>query len=102
MARGHKSSGVFRVILRIWSSSRLAYIHFHSSTAVYAIEGIGIVLPVENKMKHPQHFLHRFGVLNTAICSITILYNITGFFGYALYGEETKGSITLNLPNDQM
>ncbi|EDS35423.1 proton-coupled amino acid transporter 1 [Culex quinquefasciatus] len=71
-------------------------------TAVYAIEGIGIVLPVENKMKHPQHFLHRFGVLNIAICSITILYNITGFFGYALYGEETKGSITLNLPNDQI
>ncbi|EAT44709.1 AAEL003956-PA [Aedes aegypti] len=71
-------------------------------TAVYAIEGIGIVLPVENKMKQPQHFLQTFGVANFAICFITILYNIVGFFGYATYGEGTKGSVTLNLPNDEL
>lgn len=71
-------------------------------TAVYAIEGIGIVLPVENKMKHPQHFLQPFGVANVAICFITIMYTIVGFFGYATYGPETKGSVTLNLPNDEL
>ncbi|XP_065091968.1 proton-coupled amino acid transporter-like protein CG1139 [Ochlerotatus camptorhynchus] len=71
-------------------------------TAVYAIEGIGIVLPVENKMKHPQHFLQPFGVANVAICFITIMYTIVGFFGYATYGQETKGSVTLNLPNDEL
>lgn len=69
---------------------------------MYAIEGIGIVLPVENKMKQPQHFLQTFGVANFAICFITILYNIVGFFGYATYGEGTKGSVTLNLPNDEL
>ncbi|KXJ67981.1 hypothetical protein RP20_CCG006907 [Aedes albopictus] len=71
-------------------------------TAVYAIEGIGIVLPVENKMKQPQHFLQTFGVANFAICFITIMYNIVGFFGYATYGEITKGSVTLNLPNEEL
>ncbi|XP_058829715.1 proton-coupled amino acid transporter-like protein CG1139 [Topomyia yanbarensis] len=70
--------------------------------AVYAIEGIGIVLPVENKMKHPQHFLHPVGVVNLGICFISILYVITGFFGYALYGPKTKGSVTLNLPNEEI
>ncbi|XP_058462013.1 proton-coupled amino acid transporter-like protein CG1139 [Malaya genurostris] len=70
--------------------------------AVYAIEGIGIVLPVENKMKHPQHFLHPVGVVNAGICFITLLYIVTGFFGYALYGPDTKGSVTLNLPNEEI
>ncbi|XP_055629907.1 proton-coupled amino acid transporter-like protein pathetic isoform X2 [Toxorhynchites rutilus septentrionalis] len=71
-------------------------------TVVYAIEGMGIVLPVENKMKHPQHFLHPFGVINIAISFISTMYIITGFFGYARYGPDTKGSVTLNLPNDEI
>ncbi|XP_062565546.1 proton-coupled amino acid transporter-like protein CG1139 isoform X2 [Armigeres subalbatus] len=71
-------------------------------TVVYAIEGIGIVLPVENKMKQPQHFLQTFGVANFAIGFITVMYNIVGFFGYATYGEDTKGSVTLNLPTDEL
>ncbi|XP_053687700.1 proton-coupled amino acid transporter-like protein CG1139 [Sabethes cyaneus] len=70
--------------------------------AVYAIEGIGIVLPVENKMKHPHDFLKPIGIVNLGICFISILYVITGFFGYARYGPNTKGSITLNLPNEEL
>ena len=51
-------------------------------------------------MKHPQYFLGIRGVLTAAIGFLTILYVVTGFFGYAAYGEDTKGSVTLNLPRE--
>ncbi|XP_053686202.1 proton-coupled amino acid transporter-like protein CG1139 [Sabethes cyaneus] len=71
------------------------------STVLFAIQGIRYVLPIENKMQHPEHFLGSFGVLNIAISLLTVLYTITGFFGYVSYGEKTKGSVTLNLPENK-
>ncbi|XP_055527153.1 proton-coupled amino acid transporter-like protein pathetic isoform X2 [Wyeomyia smithii] len=73
---------------------------FFMSTVLYAIQGIRYVLPIENNMKHPEHFLGVCGVLSKAIGFLTILYVVTGFFGYACYGEDTKGSVTLNLPKE--
>ncbi|XP_058118854.1 proton-coupled amino acid transporter-like protein CG1139 [Anopheles coustani] len=70
-------------------------------TVVYAVEGIGVVLPVENKMKHPEHFLACPGVLGVVLSFITVLYNVTGFFGYARYGAATHATVTLDLPNDE-
>ncbi|XP_065087440.1 proton-coupled amino acid transporter-like protein CG1139 [Ochlerotatus camptorhynchus] len=70
------------------------------STVLFAISGINTVLPVENNMKHPKHFLRTFGVMQCAFGFLTVFYGITGFFGYAKYGEATMGSITLNLPSD--
>nr|XP_029724243.1 proton-coupled amino acid transporter-like protein CG1139 [Aedes albopictus] len=70
------------------------------STVLFAISGINTVLPVENNMKHPKYFLRPFGVMQSAFGCLTVLYAITGFFGYAQYGEDTKASITLNLPSD--
>ncbi|XP_058834183.1 proton-coupled amino acid transporter-like protein CG1139 [Topomyia yanbarensis] len=72
---------------------------FFMSTVLYAIQGIRYVLPIENNMKHPEHFLGPCGVLSKAIGFLTVLYVVTGFFGYARYGEDTKGSVTLNLPS---
>ncbi|EAT42635.1 AAEL005855-PA [Aedes aegypti] len=70
------------------------------STVLFAISGINTVLPVENNMKHPEHFLRPFGVMQTAFGCLTVLYGVTGFFGYAQFGNATKASITLNLPSD--
>ncbi|CAG0914220.1 unnamed protein product [Notodromas monacha] len=67
-------------------------------TAIYAFEGIGIVLPLENKMKRPADFVGCTGVLNTGMVLVTCLYTAMGFFGYLQYGDDVKGSITLNLP----
>ncbi|KAK7869698.1 hypothetical protein R5R35_011770 [Gryllus longicercus] len=68
------------------------------STVIFALEGIGMVLPVANNMKRPQHFLGCPGVLNVSMSIVVALYAIIGFFGYLRYGNNTAGSITLNLP----
>lgn len=67
-------------------------------TAMYAFEGIGVVLPLENQMRSPMDLRGWNGVLNTSLVIVTALYIGMGFFGYLKYGEEVLGSITLNLP----
>jgi len=70
-------------------------------TAIYAFEGIGVVLPLENQMKTPKDMRGWNGVLNTAMTMVACLYIAVGFFGYLKYGENVLGSITLNLPSDE-
>uniref|UniRef100_A0A1B6ILH6 Amino acid transporter transmembrane domain-containing protein n=1 Tax=Homalodisca liturata TaxID=320908 RepID=A0A1B6ILH6_9HEMI len=72
------------------------------STVLFAMEGIGTVLPIENSMKNPEHFLGCPGVLNIAMTVVVCLYTFVGFCGYLKYGEATKGSVTLNLPYDML
>ncbi|KAK7065350.1 hypothetical protein SK128_004658 [Halocaridina rubra] len=67
-------------------------------TAIYAFEGIGVVLPLERRMERPEEFRGWNGVLNTAMIFVTCLYIAIGFFGYLKYGDAVKGSVTLNLP----
>ena len=80
-----------------WSTLPLYF-----GTAIYAFEGIGVVLPLENNMKTPEDFGGTTGVLNTGMVIVACLYTSVGFFGYLKYGDDVKGSITLNLPQDDM
>jgi solute carrier family 36 (proton-coupled amino acid transporter) len=59
-------------------------------------------MPLENNMKTPRHFIGCPGILNIGMGVVVTLYSAVGFFGYLKYGEETQGSITLNLPTDEM
>ncbi|XP_045764127.1 proton-coupled amino acid transporter-like protein CG1139 [Maniola jurtina] len=71
------------------------------STAIFAMEGINVVMPVENEMANPRHFLGCPGLLNITMVLVAILYAVVGLFGYLKYGDEVLGSITLNLPEDE-
>ena len=82
------------------SFSRKQY-PLYFGTAIYAFEGIGVVLPLENQMKTPRDMRGWNGVLNTSMTIVTCLYIAVGFFGYLKYGEDVLGSITLNLPVEQ-
>lgn len=66
------------------------------------MEGINVVMPIENEMAHPEHFLGCPGVLNMTMAFVALLYGAVGLFGYLKYGEKVLGSITLNLPQDEM
>jgi len=80
----------------------LAQFPLYFGTAIYAFEGIGVVLPLENQMKTPGDMKGWNGVLNTAMTMVACLYIAVGFFGYLKYGENVVGSITLNLPSDEL
>ncbi|XP_063224883.1 proton-coupled amino acid transporter-like protein CG1139 [Bacillus rossius redtenbacheri] len=71
-------------------------------TALFAMEGIGVVLPVENTMVKPEHFLGCPGVLNIGMGVVICLFAVLGFCGYLRYGDDTQASITLNLPSDEI
>ncbi|XP_076799531.1 proton-coupled amino acid transporter 1-like isoform X2 [Clavelina lepadiformis] len=64
-------------------------------TAIYAFEGIGVILPIENEMRHPDHFPF---ILNIGMFMVSALYISLGVIGYLHFGDKVCGSITLNLP----
>lgn len=60
------------------------------------------IIALENNMKTPQNFGGYCGVLNIGMIVIVILYIAMGFFGYIKYGSEAAGSVTFNLPQDEV
>lgn len=62
--------------------------------AVYAFEGIGMVLPLETEAKDKGKFGR---VLGLGMGFISVLFGLFGGLGYFAFGDETKDIITTNL-----
>lgn len=71
-------------------------------TAIFAFEGIALVLPLQNAMKKPKNFSKLFGVLNVGMVFVTGIFISFGAIGYWQYGDEAEASLTLNLPTNEM
>ncbi|OIW10759.1 hypothetical protein TanjilG_27705 [Lupinus angustifolius] len=63
-------------------------------TAVYAFEGIGMVLPLESETRDKDKF---GSILGIGMAVISVLFGAFGALGYFAFGEETKDIITTNL-----
>lgn len=71
-------------------------------SAIYAFEGIALVLPLKNIMKNPRGFDRPLGVLNIGMIFIAIIFTSFGLLGYWRWGDKVKDSMTLNLPEEEM
>jgi proton-coupled amino acid transporter len=67
---------------------------FGIGVAIYAVEGISLVLPLESEAQDRPKFAR---ILAAAMCCITFLYCVFGLLGYLAYGEYTLDIVTLNL-----
>jgi len=70
---------------------------FVFAIALFAFEGILLVVPLQASMKEPERFII---VENTSYVILTLLFASFGAVGYLAYGKETEAVITLNLPTD--
>ncbi|XP_030745997.1 proton-coupled amino acid transporter-like protein CG1139 isoform X3 [Sitophilus oryzae] len=66
-------------------------------TVLFALESIGMILPLQNEMKEPEKFITPCGVLNIGMACVTTLYITTGLFGYIAYGDDVDGSISYTI-----
>ncbi|XP_063239533.1 proton-coupled amino acid transporter-like protein CG1139 [Bacillus rossius redtenbacheri] len=71
-------------------------------TTLFSLEAVGVIISLENNMQTPGDFVGYTGVLNKGMSLIVFLYVLVGFVGYVKYGEDTMGSITLNLPTEHI
>uniref|UniRef100_A0A914KVT3 Amino acid transporter transmembrane domain-containing protein n=1 Tax=Meloidogyne incognita TaxID=6306 RepID=A0A914KVT3_MELIC len=69
---------------------------------LYAFEGQAMVLPLENKLKKPSQMVGTFGILSVGIAAVSVIFALCGFLGFTAFGNDVRGSITLNLPQDNM
>lgn len=67
-------------------------------SAMFAFEGISVVLPVYTRMKNSNSMSGTWGVVNISYAILLILYFCMGLFGYLKFGHRARDSITLNLP----
>lgn len=71
-------------------------------SAMFAFEGIAVVLPVYTRMKRPEQMGGFCGLINLSYSLLLILYFAVGLLGYLRYGSAVAGSITLNLPKEPL
>ncbi|CAG9823068.1 unnamed protein product [Phaedon cochleariae] len=71
------------------------------STVIFAMEGIGTIMPVENSMVMDK-FVGCPGVLNMGMSVIVTVFAAMGSFGYVAFGDKTEATITQNLPSEDI
>eukprot|EP00164_Ancoracysta_twista_P002919 GFYU01003886.1.p1 GENE.GFYU01003886.1~~GFYU01003886.1.p1 ORF type:complete len:546 (-),score=116.20 GFYU01003886.1:168-1805(-) len=65
--------------------------------SIYAFEGIGLILPIEEAMKESEK--HKFPwILGACMLIVTFMYESFALVNYLAYGADTKDVIFLNLP----
>ncbi|KAI1332036.1 transmembrane amino acid transporter protein-domain-containing protein [Xylariaceae sp. FL0255] len=66
-------------------------------TAIFTFEGIGLILPIQESMKHPAKFPK---VMFSTMVIMSAIFITMGAVSYAAYGSKTETVVLLNLPQD--
>ncbi|KAL8707906.1 MAG: hypothetical protein Q9220_007126 [cf. Caloplaca sp. 1 TL-2023] len=66
-------------------------------TAIFTFEGVGLIIPIQESMRHPSKFPP---VLAAVMIIITVVFVSMGALSYAAFGSSTKTVVLLNLPQD--
>lgn len=61
---------------------------------IFAIEAIGVIMPLENKMATPKNFVGSFGVLSKGMTVVTFIYIALGALGYIWNSTTTTDLVT--------
>uniref|UniRef100_A0A0N5A1Q2 Aa_trans domain-containing protein n=1 Tax=Parastrongyloides trichosuri TaxID=131310 RepID=A0A0N5A1Q2_PARTI len=103
VAVGVVISYLFRNIKPSWEVPAIGHIvdlPLFFGTVMFAFEGICVILPIENQMDEPEHFISFTGVLNVSCTLVLCVYCTIGYFGYITFQDTILDTITLNLPNE--
>lgn len=72
------------------------------ATAVFAFEGICLILPLRNKMRNPADYMGCNGVLLTSMYLVLLLYLCLGFYGFIRFGPSVHATISIDLPHEPL
>lgn len=79
--------------IKLFNSSWTLFI----GTAIFTFEGVGLIIPIQESMKHPEKFPRVLGIV---MAFITLCMVSIGALSYAAYGSATRTVVILNLPQD--
>ncbi|XP_053671557.1 proton-coupled amino acid transporter-like protein pathetic [Anopheles nili] len=68
----------------------------------FALDATCLIFPLENQMRHPQHYLGCPGIVNLNYVCLAVLYSFFGAVGYIRYGDDVASSIILNFPAENV
>ncbi|XP_058128480.1 proton-coupled amino acid transporter-like protein pathetic [Anopheles coustani] len=68
----------------------------------FALDATCLIFPLENQMRHPQHYLGCPGIVNLNYVCLAVLYSFFGAVGYIRYGDAVESSIILNFPTENV
>lgn len=85
----------------VWAIVPTMRIFLFISGHVFSLEGIGVVLPVENSIS-PEDYPKFEKVVKYVNASIVALYVFFGVLGYLAYGEALESSVVLAMPASTM
>jgi proton-coupled amino acid transporter len=64
---------------------------------IFCFEGIGLIIPIQSSMAHPEKFPT---LLYIVMAIITAVLTSVGALSYATFGDDTKTEIISNFPQD--
>ncbi|KAH7588139.1 Transmembrane amino acid transporter protein [Nakaseomyces glabratus] len=68
-------------------------------TAIFTFEGIGLLIPIQESMKKPEHF---HASLSGVMCVVTVVFISCGLLCYCAFGADVETVVLLNFPQESI